>query len=66
MRIVGNPSGAIQLGDAIDSATKSLIDDLIVPIWVEEFLRLHGPKPKAGEQPRQDESQQPQPSSELD
>lgn len=29
--------------DAIDAATKDLIDNLIVPAMVEEFLRLYGP-----------------------
>ncbi len=28
---------------AIDAATKDLIDNLIVPAMVEEFLRLYGP-----------------------
>jgi len=35
----GNADG----GDAIDPGIKDLIDNLIVPYMVEEFLRLHGP-----------------------
>ena len=43
-----NPCGRLSSGFATsdrseDLAIKALIDDLIVPYWVEEFLRLHGP-----------------------
>jgi len=35
-------AGAASAG-VIDAATKDLIDNLIVPAMVEEFLRLYGP-----------------------
>jgi hypothetical protein len=29
--------------EALDTAVKDLIDNLLIPYLVEEFLRLHGP-----------------------
>jgi hypothetical protein len=49
-------------GGGIDLAVKGLIDDLIVPYLVEEFLRLHGPAAVAKLNARNLESQ---PDSEL-
>lgn len=39
-----------QLDTAIDPALKDLIDNLLIPYLVEEFLRLHGPE-ASGKQP---------------
>jgi hypothetical protein len=38
-----NRSGFAVSGAPADVAIKALIDELIVPHLVEEFLRLHGP-----------------------
>lgn len=46
----------------IDIAVKNLIDDLIVPYLVEEFLRLYGPSAMANTNNKNLESQ---PDSEL-
>lgn len=54
----GKASGA----EALDLVAKSLIDGLIVPYLVEEFLRLYGPvAASAGHKTRHS-----QPKSELD
>ena len=54
----GQASGA----EALDLVAKSLIDGLIVPYLVEEFLRLYGP---AAASPSH-KTQHSQPQSELD
>jgi hypothetical protein len=38
-----SPSGTGEVDEDINLAINSLIDDLIVPYLVEEFLRLYGP-----------------------
>jgi hypothetical protein len=50
---------------ALEIAIKSLIDNLIVPMLVEEFLNLYGPASTAGHQKFKDSEQQSQPDSEL-
>jgi hypothetical protein len=55
---IGKADGA----DGIDSALKDLIDDLIVPRLVEEFLRLYGPASTVKSDVRRTNSQ---PDSEL-
>ena len=49
--------------EALDLAAKSLIDGLIVPYLVEEFLRLYGP---AAAFTPSHKNQHSQPESELD
>ncbi len=49
--------------EALDLAAKSLIDGLIVPYLVEEFLRLYGP---AAAFKLSHKTQHSQPESELD
>jgi hypothetical protein len=58
LRSQGKANGA----ETLDLAIKSLIDDLIVPYLVEEFLRLYGPATVAK---LNDKSPESQPDSEL-
>jgi hypothetical protein len=46
-RTAGNKG---QLDTAIDPAIKDLVDNLLIPYLVEEFLRLHGPTAIRGQQ----------------
>lgn len=48
--------------EALNLATRSLIDDLIVPYLVEEFLRIYGPVAVAK---MNDKNLESQPDSEL-
>jgi hypothetical protein len=52
--------------DAIDAAAKDLIDNLIVPKLVEEFLRLYGPASVVEREHFGPENPQFQLDSELD
>ncbi len=61
-RIVIPPAGKVDAADALDIAVKNLIDDLIVPYLVEEFLRLYGPAAGAK---MNDKDLKSQPDSEL-
>ena len=56
------PAGEADAADALDIAVKSLIDELIVPYLVEEFLRFYGPAAVAK---LNDENPESQPDSEL-
>lgn len=58
---ISSPSKA-GVAEAIDIAVKNLIDGLIVPYLVEEFLRLHGPAAAAKTNEKNLKSQ---PDSEL-
>lgn len=57
-----SPHGKTDGAGALDLAIKSLIDDLIVPYLVEEFLRFYGPAAVAK---LNDENPESQPDSEL-
>jgi hypothetical protein len=61
-RIVVSPADKADATDALDIAVKNLIDDLIVPYLVEEFLRLYGPATVAK---MNDKNLKSQPDSEL-
>jgi len=64
-KIVGieiSSRGKTDDAEALDLAIKSLIDGLVVPFLVEEFLRLHGPAAAAK---TNEENMKPQPDSEL-
>jgi hypothetical protein len=61
-RIEMSSAGKTDAADAIDIAVKNLIDDLIVPYLVEEFLRLYGPAAVAK---MNDKNLKSQPDSEL-
>ena len=56
------PAAEADAADALDIAVKSLIDELIVPYLVEEFLRFYGPAAVAK---LNDENPESQPDSEL-
>jgi hypothetical protein len=56
-------SGKADVGTVTDNAVRNLIDDLIVPYLVEEFLRLYGPAAVAK---MNDKNIKSQPDSELD
>jgi hypothetical protein len=44
IRIMGRMAGSQKHPDtAIDPVTKDLVDNLLIPYLIEEFLRLHGP-----------------------
>ncbi len=55
-------AGKADATDALDIAVKNLIDDLIVPHMVEEFLRIYGPAAVAK---MNDKNLESQPDSEL-
>ncbi len=61
-RIEISSAGKADAADALDVAVKNLIDNLIVPYLVEEFLRLYGPAAVAK---RNDKNLELQPDSEL-
>ena len=61
-RIKVSSLGEAAAADAIDVAVKDLIDNLIVPNLVEEFLRLYGPASVA----KLDEFRRRNPQSQLD
>ena len=61
-RIETFPLGDANEKESVDLVIKSLIDELIVPYLVEEFLRLHGPAAVAKLNGRNPESM---PDSEL-
>jgi hypothetical protein len=61
-RVEISSSGKADATDALDIAVKNLIDDLIVPYLVEEFLRLYGPAAVAK---MNDKNLESQPDSEL-
>ena len=51
-RVGHSLSGKTDSGENIDPAFKKLIDDLIVPHLVEEFLRLYGPAAASKSSPK--------------
>ena len=56
-----SPHGKTDGAEALDLPIKSLIDGLVVPYLVEEFLRLYGPAAAK----TNEESMKSQPDSEL-
>ena len=61
-RIEASPPGRAEDVEDLNFAIKSLIDDLIVPYLVDEFLRLYGPAAVAR---MNDKNLESQPDSEL-
>jgi hypothetical protein len=57
-----SPHGKTDGAEALDLAIKSLLDGLVVPHLVEEFLRLYGPAAVAK---TDEENMKSQPDSEL-
>jgi hypothetical protein len=64
-RIAVPVPGKTETREAIDAFMKNLIDDLIVPKLVEEFLQLYGPAAAAKQEPFVQINQHPHPDSEL-
>lgn len=65
-RAEGLSPGNAEGSKVIDAALKDLIDNLIVPKLVEDFLRQHGPASVAEGNQLSPESSHPQLDSELD
>jgi len=64
-RIEVSSPGKADATEFIDAAVKDLIDNLIVPKLVEEFLRLYGPASVVRSEQFDDINLQSQPGSEL-